>query len=373
VPASAFGPYFLPWVRNLHPSRRGRYHRARPAWRRGRARAMPSSQRMPLHAVRQSLIDMNPTGGEGAEGQRQRIAPAHFGSADDVAASVVFLTSEDGRRITGTEFAVNDDQRLTTAGRRGRRRHDSFSGGLIDFSACRRDSLNLSASPIPVLSLSRLFQLCSLICQVCGVPGLLDDRGARLHGIRAELRSRREYRSPGLAIAHHGTVNSGLHHQVRNHPAQIRRRHLPLRHDPSRRAELYQRGVLADIALPWHSHLHMGFGMQKVWNVTWPRSVLLSACWIHTPLGGDPAPAPHPGRVVALGLISANRRLPHCPVRPWSEFRPHHLPNHRPVLPGWFYGAKAPPLHKIPARSLCGQERASLLTQRENARSGKCA
>ena len=51
--------------------------------------------------------DMNPAGGEGAEGQRQRIALGHFGSADDIAASVAFLASEDGRHITGAELAVD--------------------------------------------------------------------------------------------------------------------------------------------------------------------------------------------------------------------------------------------------------------------------
>ena len=51
--------------------------------------------------------DMNPAAGEGAEGQRQRIALGHFGSPDDIAASVAFLASEDGRHITGAELAVD--------------------------------------------------------------------------------------------------------------------------------------------------------------------------------------------------------------------------------------------------------------------------
>jgi NAD(P)-dependent dehydrogenase (short-subunit alcohol dehydrogenase family) len=51
--------------------------------------------------------DMNPANGEGAEGQRQRIALGHFGSPNDIAASVAFLASEDGRHITGAELAVD--------------------------------------------------------------------------------------------------------------------------------------------------------------------------------------------------------------------------------------------------------------------------
>jgi 3-oxoacyl-[acyl-carrier protein] reductase len=51
--------------------------------------------------------DMNPAHGEGAEPQRQRIALGHFGSPDDIAASVTFLASEDGRHITGAELAVD--------------------------------------------------------------------------------------------------------------------------------------------------------------------------------------------------------------------------------------------------------------------------
>lgn len=51
--------------------------------------------------------DMNPAGGEGAEGQRQRIALGHFGSPDDIAATVAFLASTDGRHITGAELAVD--------------------------------------------------------------------------------------------------------------------------------------------------------------------------------------------------------------------------------------------------------------------------
>ena len=47
---------------------------------------------------------MNPAG-EGAEGQR--IALGYFGSPDDIAASVAFLASEDGRHITGAELAVD--------------------------------------------------------------------------------------------------------------------------------------------------------------------------------------------------------------------------------------------------------------------------
>jgi 3-oxoacyl-[acyl-carrier protein] reductase len=51
--------------------------------------------------------DMNPAAGAGAEGQRQRIALGHFGSAEDIAASVAFLASKDGRQITGAELAVD--------------------------------------------------------------------------------------------------------------------------------------------------------------------------------------------------------------------------------------------------------------------------
>ncbi|THK34104.1 3-oxoacyl-ACP reductase FabG [Ensifer sp. MPMI2T] len=51
--------------------------------------------------------DMNPAAGEGAEGQRQRIALGHFGSPHDIAASVAFLASEDARHITGAELAVD--------------------------------------------------------------------------------------------------------------------------------------------------------------------------------------------------------------------------------------------------------------------------
>lgn len=51
--------------------------------------------------------DMNPAAGDSAEGQRQRIALGHFGSPEDIAASVAFLASEDGRHITGAELAVD--------------------------------------------------------------------------------------------------------------------------------------------------------------------------------------------------------------------------------------------------------------------------
>ncbi len=50
---------------------------------------------------------MNPAAGEGAEGQRQRIALGHFGMPDDIAATVAFLASEDARHITGAEIAVD--------------------------------------------------------------------------------------------------------------------------------------------------------------------------------------------------------------------------------------------------------------------------
>jgi 3-oxoacyl-[acyl-carrier protein] reductase len=51
--------------------------------------------------------DMNPAAGEGAEGERQRIALGHFGAAQDIAATVAFLASADGRQITGAELAVD--------------------------------------------------------------------------------------------------------------------------------------------------------------------------------------------------------------------------------------------------------------------------
>jgi NAD(P)-dependent dehydrogenase (short-subunit alcohol dehydrogenase family) len=51
--------------------------------------------------------DMNPAAGEGAEAQRRRIALGHYGTPDDVAASVAFLASEDGRHITGAELTVD--------------------------------------------------------------------------------------------------------------------------------------------------------------------------------------------------------------------------------------------------------------------------
>jgi NAD(P)-dependent dehydrogenase (short-subunit alcohol dehydrogenase family) len=51
--------------------------------------------------------DMNPADSERADGQRQAMALGHYGTADDVAASVAFLASDDARQITGAELAVD--------------------------------------------------------------------------------------------------------------------------------------------------------------------------------------------------------------------------------------------------------------------------
>lgn len=51
--------------------------------------------------------DMNPADGEHAQGQRQKLALGHYGSADDIAATVVHLAGPGGRFITGASIAVD--------------------------------------------------------------------------------------------------------------------------------------------------------------------------------------------------------------------------------------------------------------------------
>ncbi|HJR74339.1 MAG TPA: 3-oxoacyl-ACP reductase family protein [Luteimonas sp.] len=51
--------------------------------------------------------DMNPAESEHAEGQRQKIALGHYGSAEDIAATVVHLAGPGGRFITGASIAVD--------------------------------------------------------------------------------------------------------------------------------------------------------------------------------------------------------------------------------------------------------------------------
>ena len=51
--------------------------------------------------------DMNPADGEHAQLQREKLALGHYGSADDIAATVVHLAGPGGRFITGASIAVD--------------------------------------------------------------------------------------------------------------------------------------------------------------------------------------------------------------------------------------------------------------------------
>ncbi|MER5706971.1 MULTISPECIES: SDR family NAD(P)-dependent oxidoreductase [unclassified Streptomyces] len=51
--------------------------------------------------------DMNPANGPYAEGQATMTALGRFGTPDEVAAMVAFLTGPEGRYVTGAEFAVD--------------------------------------------------------------------------------------------------------------------------------------------------------------------------------------------------------------------------------------------------------------------------
>ncbi len=51
--------------------------------------------------------DMNPAEGEHAQDQRDKLALGHYGSADDIAATVVHLAGPGGRFITGASIAVD--------------------------------------------------------------------------------------------------------------------------------------------------------------------------------------------------------------------------------------------------------------------------
>ena len=51
--------------------------------------------------------DMNPADGEHAQDQRLKLALGHYGSADDIAATVVHLAGPGGRFITGASIAVD--------------------------------------------------------------------------------------------------------------------------------------------------------------------------------------------------------------------------------------------------------------------------
>ncbi|MFC3550559.1 SDR family oxidoreductase [Lysobacter cavernae] len=51
--------------------------------------------------------DMNPADGDGADAQRQGLPLGHYGSADDVAATVAHLAGPGGRFITGAVISVD--------------------------------------------------------------------------------------------------------------------------------------------------------------------------------------------------------------------------------------------------------------------------
>lgn len=51
--------------------------------------------------------DMNPADGAHAQVQREKLALGHYGSADDIAATVVHLAGPGGRFITGASIAVD--------------------------------------------------------------------------------------------------------------------------------------------------------------------------------------------------------------------------------------------------------------------------
>ncbi len=51
--------------------------------------------------------DMNPAGGEGADGQRSLMAIPRFGDANDVAAMVAYLAGPEAGGVTGAEFTID--------------------------------------------------------------------------------------------------------------------------------------------------------------------------------------------------------------------------------------------------------------------------
>ncbi|GAA1694904.1 3-oxoacyl-ACP reductase FabG [Fodinicola feengrottensis] len=51
--------------------------------------------------------EMNPADGEHADQQRQRTALGHYGTADDIAATVAHLVGDGGRQITGATITVD--------------------------------------------------------------------------------------------------------------------------------------------------------------------------------------------------------------------------------------------------------------------------
>jgi NAD(P)-dependent dehydrogenase (short-subunit alcohol dehydrogenase family) len=51
--------------------------------------------------------DMNPASGEGADAQRSMLALGHYGTPDDIAATVAHLAGDGGRFITGTTILVD--------------------------------------------------------------------------------------------------------------------------------------------------------------------------------------------------------------------------------------------------------------------------
>lgn len=51
--------------------------------------------------------DMNPADGPGADSQRSLLALGHYGTGEDIAATVAHLAGEDGRFITGAAIAVD--------------------------------------------------------------------------------------------------------------------------------------------------------------------------------------------------------------------------------------------------------------------------
>jgi 3-oxoacyl-[acyl-carrier protein] reductase len=54
-----------------------------------------------------TATDMNPPEGESADDQRARTALGHYGSADDIAATVAHLASDAARQITGASILVD--------------------------------------------------------------------------------------------------------------------------------------------------------------------------------------------------------------------------------------------------------------------------
>jgi len=54
-----------------------------------------------------TATDMNPAEGEGADAQRALTALGHYGSADDIAATVAHLAGEGARQITGASILVD--------------------------------------------------------------------------------------------------------------------------------------------------------------------------------------------------------------------------------------------------------------------------